>query len=424
VLARIVLGGQTGVDRAALAVAVKLVLLGWLAIGLSGCAQPWKFSHGAAVPAASSGQSGPAADAHPASETAAGPQPGLPQPAAPQAAWPLPGGPPPAWPQPGMVPGPPPIQPAGAQPVGYRGPCDPNLGPMPPAGNFATGPVPADQQWLPSNLCPPPTSLVLPGTALPADGSAAASQPQLKDPLLARMWDRQFSNVCSDYRYYYSWPTGLGLLGGLGLAAGLANSDLDGEIQEWYHTHILSAESTHIANQVRPFGQGQNLIPVAAGLALLNDTGWLDNRPVLGEIGQWGDRVTRAYLVGGPPMLAMQYLLGGSRPKSVNSHSAWIPFSASNGVSGDAFISSCMFISAADMSDNFLAKGVFYAGSFLVPWERIDLNAHFLSQACLGWWMGFLACNAVNQTELAKHNVTIVPMVSPEMSGMGVMYQR
>jgi hypothetical protein len=58
-----------------------------------------------------------------------------------------------------------------------------------------------------------------------------------------------------------------------------------------------------------------------------------------------------------------------------------------------------------------------------VPWERIDLNAHFLSQAALGWWMGYLACDAVNHTELAKRHITILPVASPEMTGVGVMYQ-
>ena len=49
-----------------------------------------------------------------------------------------------------------------------------------------------------------------------------------------------------------------------------------------------------------------------------------------------------------------------------------------------------------------MVKGFFYACSFVVPWERIDLNQHYLSQAALGWWMGYLACQAVNQTELTK----------------------
>ncbi len=243
------------------------------------------------------------------------------------------------------------------------------------------------------------------------------------EPMLMAMWDREWPNICADYANYYSWPTALGLAAGAGIAAGVANSDLDGEFARWYQTQIRSPESDRIANDVKPFGEGQYTIPVVAALAILNDTGWLDDQPVLSEIGQWGDRVSRAYMVGAPPMLAMQYLTGGSRPSSTDSHSSWRPFSASNGVSGDAFMSTCLFVSAADMTDRPVFKGFFYACSVMVPWERIDLNQHFLSQAALGWWMGYLACNAVNNTELAKQRVMLVPIVSPEMNGVGVVFQ-
>ena len=242
--------------------------------------------------------------------------------------------------------------------------------------------------------------------------------------MLLAMWDREMPNIRSDYGNYYSWPTAIGLGAGVGIAAVVANTDLDGEFQQWYQRHIHSPESNRVAKFWKPFGQGQYIIPITVSLMLLNDTGWLDDRPVLSEIGQWGDRVSRAYIVGAPPMLAMQYLTGGSRPSSVHSHSTWQPFSASNGVSGDAFMSSCVFISAADMTDQTASKVFFYACSFMVPWERVDLNQHFLSQAALGWWMGYLACRAVDQTELTKRNMMIVPVVSPQMTGVGMVFQR
>ena len=154
------------------------------------------------------------------------------------------------------------------------------------------------------------------------------------------MWDREAANVRCDYANYYSCPTAIELAIGFGIGAGLANSDLDGEFQTWFQRHLASSGADRVARDVRPFGEGQYTIPVAATLAVLNDTGWLDNQPVLGTLGQWGDRVSRAYLVGGPPMLAMQYITGGSRPSFADSHSSWKPFSASNGVSGDCFMNS------------------------------------------------------------------------------------
>jgi len=383
-----------------------MACLGWLGTGLGGCAQPWKFSHGASLSATSSGPGGVAAAAGPGPATNAGsaPQPVLPQ-ATPAA------------------PGPQQAQPGSGQPVNYLGPSDPMLGPTPLAGNVGPGPALADEHWPAPNLYPSPAPPGVLGPPLPPGGNPPASQPPAGEPLLAAMWDRTFPNVCSDYTNYYSWPTAINLAAGLGIAAGVANTDLDGKIQTWYQTHIHSEESYRIAKFIRPFGEGQNTIPVAAGLALLDDTGWLDDRPVLSEIGQWGDRVARAYLVGAAPTLFMEYATGGSRPRYTDGHSWWRPFSASNGVSGDAFMSSCMWISAADMTEQPLGKGFFYACSFVVPWERIDLNGHFLSQAALGWWMGYLACDAVNHTQLAKGHVTLVPLASPEMTGVGVMYQ-
>jgi hypothetical protein len=235
------------------------------------------------------------------------------------------------------------------------------------------------------------------------------------------MWDRESSSVWSDYKNYYSWSTAGYMLAGFGVGAVVANTDLDSKFQSWYQQHVRSSESDNIANFVRPLGEGQYTIPVVAVLALLNDTGWLDGQPVLQEVGQWGDRVTRAYLVGAVPMLAMQELTGANRPSSPDPHSSWKPFSASNGVSGDAFMSSCLFISAADMTDQPLAKGFFYACSFMVPWERIDLNQHFLSEAALGWWMGYLACRAVNQTELmTDRRVIFMPVINADMTGVGM----
>jgi len=38
--------------------------------------------------------------------------------------------------------------------------------------------------------------------------------------------------------------------------------------------------------------------------------------------------------------------------------------------------------------------------------------------------MGYLACRAVNDTETAHRQITIQPVIGPEMTGVGVMYQR
>jgi hypothetical protein len=315
----------------------------------------------------------------------------------------------------------PPVQPAMA--IGNQPAVDPAGGEFGPQRTIAAmaqqdtvGPIPPDWNGV------GPTSNSAPEFPSPTEHQPAGGEPG-DESLLRRMWNRQVLNVRNDYRNYYSWPTAGYMLAGFGVAAGVANSDLDGEFQYWYQMKIRNAQADHLANFWMPFGEGQYTIPLAAGLALLNDTGWLDNTPVAHEIGVWGDRVARAYLVGAAPMLVMQEVTGGTRPNAEFPRSRWEPFANSHGVSGDAFMSSCLFISAADMSEPVVLKGFFYACSVMTPWERVNNNRHFLTQAALGWWMGYLACRAVNQTDLTERHVRLMPVITPEMAGVGLLIE-
>ena len=81
------------------------------------------------------------------------------------------------------------------------------------------------------------------------------------------------------------------------------------------------------------------------------------------------------------------------------------------------------FLTLAGMIDDPWAKCFFYACS---PWtglSRINDNVHYLSQVWLGWWLGYLACDAVNKTEKEKGPVMLTPLCTPEMTGLGFIYQ-
>ena len=54
------------------------------------------------------------------------------------------------------------------------------------------------------------------------------------------------------------------------------------------------------------------MVPAMIGLDIIG--GLFDDQPILHTIGEFGDRFSRAYLVGGPPMLMLQYTTGGRRP--------------------------------------------------------------------------------------------------------------
>ena len=71
------------------------------------------------------------------------------------------------------------------------------------------------------------------------------------------------------------------------------------------------------------------------------------------------------------------------------------------------------------MADNLFLKAALYTASTLVPWERVNYDAHYLSQVCLGWWMGYLAVRACRSHRLRVERFAVIPMVSPEMTGIG-----
>lgn len=119
----------------------------------------------------------------------------------------------------------------------------------------------------------------------------------------------------------------------------------------------------------------------------------------------------------------MQYLTGAGRPSDIRDLSYWHPFKASNGASGHAFMGAVPFLTLAGMTDDPLAKCLFYACS---PWtgiSRINDNLHYLSEVWLGWWMAWLSCDAVNKTEAGKRSIAITPLCTPEMNGVGLIYQ-
>jgi len=228
-------------------------------------------------------------------------------------------------------------------------------------------------------------------------------------------------NVCQDYSNYYSRDTLGKFLVILAPAAVFANTNLDANVGNWYQQHVRSASTNRASDLFRPLGNGLYTIPVYVSAKLLGE--YFDDRPGMAILGEFGDRTTRALAVGAVPMLAMQYLTGGDRPSSFADQSYWKPFHKTHGVSGHAFMGAVPFLTLAGMTDDPLAKCFFYACSPWTGMTRINDNAHYLSQVWLGWWMAYLACDAVNKTEKGKGPLLITPLCTPEMTGVGFIYQ-
>lgn len=248
------------------------------------------------------------------------------------------------------------------------------------------------------------------------DHSSASGSSHFHDDL-AEVWP----NIKQDYRNYYSWENFGMLVAGFSVGAVFANTNIDTVLRDEYQNHVRSSGTDNFAKVCKDFGTGGYMFPAMAA-------GWLtgelfQNSPCAGAIGEWGERSLRSAFVGGPPMLLMQYVTGGARPGESSAGSDWRPFASSHGVSGHAFVGGLVFIDAAKMADDPWLKGGFYALSVLPAWSRINDDAHYTSQALLGWWMAYCAATAVDITERGSSDWQVVPLPLADGVGMAVMHQ-
>jgi hypothetical protein len=84
-------------------------------------------------------------------------------------------------------------------------------------------------------------------------------------------------------------------------------------------------------------------------------------------------------------------------------------------VSGHAFVGSIPFITIARMNeDKPVLKYLMYIASTATAWSRVNDNAHYFSQAALGWYMGWESVDAVFDSDESANEdkkVTVTPIV-------------
>lgn len=214
----------------------------------------------------------------------------------------------------------------------------------------------------------------------------------------------------------------LGLGAGVGLAALSANTQLDRDIYEDAMGGWRTHEWREFRDDVLPLGDGAYALPVLTATAIV--------APMLGgdAVGEWSGRSLRAILVGAPPVLALQRLTGGGRPDDPanTTSSEWEPFNHSNGVSGHAFIGAVPFLTIASMQDSPWIDGACYLGSTIVAGARLQGSRHYFSQVVLGWWIGYLATEAVGDSaSVAPGRITtsFLPILSEDEIGFVVTHR-
>jgi membrane-associated phospholipid phosphatase len=231
-------------------------------------------------------------------------------------------------------------------------------------------------------------------------------------------------NVVGDHLNFYS-PRGLIVLGvGVGVAAVLANTPVDQGIADGYqdHIHTGSGGMSRVVHQTKTFGNGWVTMPICAAATVAGLA--MSDRPAMNTVGDWGQRSLRTALVGGPPLLFLQFATGGSRPGEDDNGSQWRPFADNNGASGHAFMGAVPFMVAAKMTENIWLKSSLYGASLLCGWSRIDDNHHYASQVVLGWWLAYAAATAVDMTQSGESNFNVVPLPLPDAAGLGLEWRR
>ena len=230
------------------------------------------------------------------------------------------------------------------------------------------------------------------------------------------LWQR----ILGDHREFYSPRSLTGLAGGLGVGAIMANTNVDETIHRRYQQglrHASSDETFEFLHSSKELGNGIYTLPLFAGAWMAGemspDTYGFD------AAGRWGERSLRGFLIGAPALVILQPVLGGSRPDETDHKSHWRPFADNNAVSGHSFMSSLPFLTAARMAENRWAKSALYAGSALGPLSRLNDDAHYASQIMLGWWLAFLATDAVFRSDQSfGDHWSVTPMATPSGAGM------
>jgi membrane-associated phospholipid phosphatase len=226
--------------------------------------------------------------------------------------------------------------------------------------------------------------------------------------------------IARDYVNFYGPENLICYTAAFGAGAIMANTGFDTTMQTAWQEGVRPTGLGTFFSGCNDIGDGWYALPIFGTAAV---TGLVfEANPIGDAVGEWGSRTMRMFVVGAPPVYAMQWATGASRPGESSAGSDWKPFNDSNGVSGHAFIGAIPFLAAADMVESPLFKGTLYVCSTFVAFARMNENAHYPSQVFLGWYLAWASARAVDATEMqfAGFEVSVVPLPVADLGGMAV----
>ncbi|NVK24789.1 MAG: phosphatase PAP2 family protein [Gammaproteobacteria bacterium] len=230
-------------------------------------------------------------------------------------------------------------------------------------------------------------------------------------------FDNIWDTVKQDYSSFYTKNRLLRFGSVFSVGAVMAHTSIDTEFQSWYQDDIHSADTDDVAKVAKLFGEKTILMPVAALASALEFVEPDSN------VAHWGQLSLRAYLLGGPIIGVTQPLTGGARPRDSVGDARWRSFEDDNGVSGHSFVAAVPFLALAKMSNlQPWQKNLAYGASMLGAWSRVNDDAHYLSQAILGWYVAWESLNAIGQNDVADW-YQVTPYVFGDGAGVSLQFK-
>lgn len=215
--------------------------------------------------------------------------------------------------------------------------------------------------------------------------------------------------------FYLHRPNQIRLGIGIAVHGLFANTNMDRYIGDRYQEHLRSDGTDHAANIAKIPGEAFVSVPVYIGIY---GAGVLLPNPMMED---WAQKSFRATVVGVPALTFLKVAIGSERP--TDGDSKWRPFHSSHGVSGHAFFGGIPFITAGKMTENPFLKGVFYGLSTFAGLSRINDDLHYFSQAALGWYLAYVSCDVVLNTDKGRKGKTDIAFV-PVGKGFAVTFHR